>query len=160
MIRQVTASDAPAIADIYNLYVLDTTVSFETEPVTVHEMRRRIDEISAHYPYFVYEEDGKILGYCYAHDWKTRAAYAHTWETTVYLDAGSKGRGIGTLLMQRLIEACRHAGAHALVACITGGNDDSIRLHQRLGFTQVSHFCQVGMKFGRRLDVVDFELLL
>lgn len=160
MIRKVTIKDAQAIADIYNEYVLNSVASFETEPVTVQEMRRRIEEISSQFPYYVYEDMGEIEGYCYAHSWKERVAYKHTWETTIYVAGDSRGRGIGTELMKYLIKDCRQAGAHALVACITGDNKKSIILHQRLGFQLVSHFPEVGMKFGRWLDVVDFQLIL
>ena len=160
MIRKVTVQDAQAIADIYNVYVQKSVVTFETELVTLQEIRRRIEEISVRYPYLVYEEDGKILGYCYAHKWKTRTAYSRTLETTVYVAAASQRKGIGRELMKHLIEECRQIDAHVLVACITGNNENSIELHRQLGFQQVSHFYQVGMKFGLWLDVVDFQLLL
>lgn len=160
MIRKVTIQDAQTIADIYNVYVLNSVATFETEPVTLQEMCRRIEEISAKYPYLVYEEDGKILGYCYAHSWKTRAAYSRTLETTVYVAAVSQKRGIGKELMKHLIDECRQTGAHVLIACVTGGNEGSVTLHQKLGFRQASHFRQVGKKFGSWLDVVDFQLLL
>lgn len=160
MIRKVTKEDARAIADIYNEYVLNSVISFETEAVSVSAMQQRIETISAQYPYYVYEEDGKVLGYCYAHAWKERAAYKHTYETTIYLDKASQGKSIGRELLRHLIEECRQAGAHVLVACITAENEKSIRFHQRFGFKQSAHFHQVGMKFGRWLDVVDYQLLL
>ena len=139
--------------DIYNVYVKRSVATFEIELVTLVEMTRRIEEISARYPYLVYEGNGKILGYSYAHQWKMRTAYSHTLETTIYVASASRGKGVGIQLMSHLIEACRRAGAHALIACITGGNEDSVSLHQRLGFQQVSHFCQVGNKFGQWLDL-------
>lgn len=160
MIREVNLSDAAAIAAIYNEYVAKTTISFETEPVTVAEMERRIAAISSHHPYMVWDEGGRVAGYCYAHLWKERAAYSHTLETTIYVASNCRGRGIGTRLMRALIDECRKAGARALVACITGGNEASIGLHSRLGFKQVSHFECVGSKFGKELGVVDMELLL
>jgi len=160
-IRPVSLSDAEAIVEIYNHFITDTTITFETEPVTKEEMTRRIREISAHFPYFVYERGGKILGFCYAHLWKERAAYVHTWETTVYLAPEACGRGAGAALMARLVEACRaDGGCHALVACITGENAASIAFHTRLGFRRVSLFREVGRKMGRWLDVADYELLL
>ncbi|MDO4165596.1 MAG: GNAT family N-acetyltransferase [Bacteroides sp.] len=153
-------TDAKAIVDIYNDYILNTTISFEVKALTEDEMRARIQEISSHFVYLVYEEDGKILGYCYAHPWKERAAYGHTLETTVYLSPDAKGHGIGRKLMEVLIDECRKQGFHALIACITGGNEASCHLHEKLGFKQVSAFEKVGRKFGRWLDVVDYELLL
>ena len=161
VIRPVAAADARAIAVIYNHYVAATTVSFETGPVTAEEMARRVAEISVAYPYFVCEVGGEVAGWCCAHPWKERAAYAHTWETTVYLAPEACGRGAGAALMARLVEACRaDGGCHALVACITGENAASIAFHTRLGFRRVSLFREVGRKMGRWLDVADYELLL
>ena len=161
MIRTATVADAAAIAHIYNVYVTETTISFEEEPVTEAEMARRLVEFSAVAPCLVWEEDGRVLGYCYAHKWKDRPAYWRTLETTVYVARDCRGRGIGSALMRRLIEECRAGGqVRALVACITGGNEASIALHRSLGFKQVSCFEKVGYKFGRELDVVDMELLL
>jgi hypothetical protein len=72
MIRRVELQDAKAITAIYNEYVAHSVVIFDIEPVREEDMRFRIAEISAHYPYFVYESDGKVMGYCYAHPWKQR----------------------------------------------------------------------------------------
>lgn len=160
MIREVKLDDCKAIAEIYNEYVLHSTITFETEPVTNETMQDRIQKLSEKYPYYVYEEKGDIIGYCYAHDWKQKAAYKHTLETTIYLSPNNKGKGIGTLLMQYLIEQCKQRGYHSLIACITEGNEASNHLHLKLGFEQVSHFREVGMKFDKWLDVVDYELLL
>lgn len=160
MIRPVLLTDAAAIAAIYREYVLTTTVTFETEAVSEAEMRQRIADFSAHGPYFVFEEGGKVVGYCYAHRWKERQAFCHTLETTVYLAPEAQHRGIGRQLMDCLIAACRKTSAHALVACITGENASSIAFHRALGFEEKSRFTEVGRKFGRWLDVVDMELLL
>ena len=160
MIRKVNATDAQAIAHIYNHYVLNTTISFETQAVTTAHMLHRITSISAQYPYLVYEHEGRVVGYCYAHLWKERGTYSQTLETTIYLHPDYCHRGIGKRLMQQLIEQCRAQGFHALIACITGGNEGSIALHQSLGFEQRSCFKEVGHKFGAWLDVVDLELIL
>lgn len=160
MIRVVTLQDAQAIADIYNEYVINTTITFETEPVSVEDMQNRIHTLSSRFPYFVYEEEGQVIGYCYAHHWKERAAYRYTLETTVYLAPQSIGKGIGVVLMNKLIEACKEQDYHSLIACITTGNQASNHLHAKLGFKQVSHYKEVGLKFGRWLDVIDYELII
>ena len=159
-IRPVRLDDAERVASIYNRYVSKTTITFETEPVPVEVMRGRIDSISSAFPYFVYEYDGELIGYCYAHLWKEREAYSKTLETTVYLAPEACHKGIGPLLMTHLIDECRRQGYHALIACITADNLSSLRFHQRLCFRQVSRFSEVGRKFGRWLDVIDLELIL
>ena len=78
MIRKADSEDAEAIAAIYNEYIINSTATFETEPVTVEEMRERITQISAGFPYLVYETGNEVAGYCYAHPWKERAAYKYT----------------------------------------------------------------------------------
>lgn len=159
-IRKVTCKDAEAIAAIYNEYIAGSTATFETTPVCIEEMRSRILHISAHFPYYVYEADNEVAGYCYAHPWQERAAYRYTLETTVYLSPRHQGKGIGRLLMQKLVDDCRAQGYHALIACITEENEASCALHKKLGFKQVSRYEQVGYKFNRWLNVVDYELLL
>lgn len=160
MIRKVNVDDAADIVGIYNYYIEETTVSFETTPLTVWQMRERIDEISKSFPYYVYEIDGRVAGYAYVHKWKERAAYGKTLETTIYLDRNVKHKGIGTELMKRVVSECRNRGFRVLIACITGENIESIEFHEHLGFSKASLFHNVGEKFGRLLDVVDMQLQL
>ena len=87
-------------------------------------------------------------------------AYSRTLETTVYVSPEYTGRGIGKQLMNELIRICRERNFLTLIACITEGNESSFRLHEKLGFERVSHFKKVGMKFGKYLDVIDYELIL
>lgn len=160
-IRPVSLTDCEAITDIYNHYITRTVISFETEALTPEEMAERIRHISSRYPYFVsVSPEGEIEGYCYAHPWKERAAYAGTLESTVYLHPDRTGAGTGAELMKVLIKECRDRGVDNLIACITYGNHASCRMHERLGFRKVSHFRRVGRKFGLSLDVVDYQLSL
>lgn len=161
MIRHVEIdTDTKWITEIYNTYITGTTISFETEPLTVKEMYARAKDIATHYPYLVAELNNKVVGFAYAHQWKERKAYCRTAETTIYIDSQYKRCDIGTHLMRRLIYECGKCGIKVLVACITGDNIPSIRFHERLGFVKVSHFHNVGYKFNKALDVVDMQLTL
>lgn len=178
-IRRYRPDDARDIVDIYNHYILNTTVTFEQEPVTEEDMSVRLWDISERYQCFVVYmmpgsthfsfrtgneiyggPDGMIAGYCYAHPWKQFSAYGRTLETTIYIRDGMTSCGLGDWLMRELIHECRSRGYHALIACITAENEGSIRFHESLGFVPVSHYREVGHKFGRYLDVVDMQLLL
>lgn len=160
IIRTVQPSDIRFMTEIYTHYVINTTVTFDIVPPTVDEMAERIKKIHSRYPCLVALDDtGNLMGYAYAHLWKERAAYARTWETTIYLAEGKTGGGIGSELMRRLISACKESGCHSLIACITADNAESIRFHEALGFKKASHFREVGFKFGRFLDVIDMELI-
>ena len=160
MIRKVQLGDAAAIAAIYNYYITNTIITFETTAVSIEEMRQRILSISNEYPYFVYEQEGEVIGYCYAHRWKEKKAYQYTAETTIYIKPAYRGKGIGKQLMQYLIDACKKRELHTLIACLTYPNDPSTHLHESLNFQLVSHFHEVGKKFGHWLDICDYELHL
>lgn len=155
-----TATDVVAITNIYNWYISHTTVSFETEPLSIQQMKERIEVIASRWPYYVCEINGKVVGYAYAHQWKERAAYNKTLETTIYLDNTHTHKGIGHNLMEHLIVDCSKRGYRVLIACITGENTNSIAFHKALGFNEASHFHNVGNKFGRTLDVIDMEYQL
>ncbi len=102
----------------------------------------------------------KCSRFRYARPWKERAAYNKTLETTVYLSPRYQGKGVGKLLMSKLIEECAKRGDHVLIACITAENEASRMFHSKLGCKQVSLFENVGIKFGCELDVADYELQL
>ena len=158
--RKVERMDAAAITAIYNHYVLHSVATFDTDPVSESAMWEKVSQIAAKYPCWVEEEAGEVIGYCYAHPWKEKAAYQTTLETTIYLSPEYTGKSIGRRMMEHLIADCRERGFHALVACITADNVGSCHLHEQLGFRKASHFEQVGQKFHRWLDVVDYELML
>jgi len=160
MIRQVRQEDAEDIALIYNYFVVNTAITFETEEVSVGEMQGRIAEISLHYPFLVNEEGGRITGYCYVSKWKKKEAYRSTVESTIYIKPEARGKGLGQELMTVLIAELRKTNIHAVIACITIPNPESVRLHEKLGFRKVSDFKEVGYKFGRWLDVGDWELIV
>ncbi len=160
MVRSATPEDSHDICTIYNHYVLNTVVTFEEAPVTVTEMQRRIVDIQSGHCWLVCEEAGKVIGYAYAGPWKTRAAYRHAVEISVYLDPSHTGRGLGRQLYSALIAEMQQLKMHALIGGVAMPNNASIRLHEGLGFRKIAHFAEVGKKFGKWVDVAYWELLL
>jgi L-amino acid N-acyltransferase YncA len=161
IIRAASAADAEPIADIYNHYVQNTVITFEENAVSPDEMAVRITEVLGHgLPWLVAELDGRIVGYSYASKWKSRAAYRQSVETTIYLRRGSEGRGIGKKLYAALFPMLRERGIHAVIGGAALPNAASASLHEALGFEQVATFREVGFKFGRRIDVAYWQLIL
>ena len=161
MIRDVKPSDAKRISEIYNYYIENTIITFEYTPVTEEDIRERIVKITTKdYPYFVYENNGKVLGYAYLNNWRERAAYDITLETSVYLDHQSIGAGIGSILYKELIERSRKINIHSLIGVISLPNETSRKLHQRFGFELVGNFRESGIKFGELIDVEFWQLIL
>ena len=160
-IRPATPADAERICTIYNHYIATTTISFEEEPVTPADMARRIADVgAANLPWLVLHEEGKLIGYAYATKWRVRAAYRYAVESSVYLDPDYGGKGAGTMLYEALLAELRQRGLHLVIGGIAQPNEASVRLHERLGFTKVAHFSEVGLKFGRWIDVGYWQLKL
>jgi len=154
VIRPATAADAAAIARIYDHYIRETVVTFEEEPVAAAEMARRIEAIlAASLPYLVACEDDRVVGYAYAGRWHARSAYRFSVETTIYLDAGVVGRGLGTALYGALFEDLAPRGLHVAIGGIALPNAASVALHEKLGFRKAAHYDEVGFKHGRWIDV-------
>ena len=160
MIRSAIPADGAAMADIYNHYILNSAITFEEECISTQQMQERLAQVQRHHPWLVYEDNGSIVGYAYASNWKSRRSYRRSVESTVYLHKDKMGKGLGTHLYAGLIELLRLAGFHAVIGGIALPNEGSVGLHEKLGFTKVAHFKEVGWKFERWIDVGYWELML
>lgn len=160
MIRDARPEDSPAICHIYNHYVLHSIVTFEETPVTEAEMRQRIAGVQEKYAWLVREENGVVVGYAYAGQWKPRAAYRNTVESSVYLDPEYTGKGLARDLYAEVMARLRPLNIHAVIGGVALPNDASIKLHESLGFKKIGQFMEVGWKLGRWVDVGYWELIL
>ena len=161
LIRTVNIGDAQAICSIYNYYVINTAVTFETNEVPVNEMRGRIEEVLDNgLPYFVAVVDNKIVGYCYIHRWNGRCAYSSTKELSIYLDKNMRHKGIGRQLFEYLLSHIDYKTTHVLISGICIPNEASVCLHEKFGFKKISHMKEIGRKFDEWRDVGHWELIL
>jgi len=156
VVRAATASDMERVAGIYAHYVSGSVVTFDTAPPDAADWRRKHAELAGRgLPFLVAEAGGEVAGYAYAAPWKTRPAYRHTVEDSVYLAPGWTGRGLGRLLLDALLAACAQAGVRQVVAVIADSGDAaSAALHARSGFTDAGRLTAVGHKHGRWLDTI------
>lgn len=159
-VRQIVMGDAPAVQAIYAPYVTDTIVSFEEVPPDIVEVERRIAAIQPKYPYLVAEEDGRIVGYAYASEHRTRAAYRTSVDVAVYVAPDAHRNGVARCLYSRLLPAAASLGYHAAFAGIALPNKASVGLHEAMGFEPVGIYREVGQKFGAWHDVGWWQRLL
>ena len=155
-IRFAAEEDAPALLAIYGQYI-DTPITFECRLPSREEFGGRIRDISAFYPYLVCEEEGKIVGYAYAHRQAERAAYQWNAELSVYLDRSRTGQGLGRRLYTALMEMLRLQGIHTVYALVTVPNEKSEGLHGSMGFRHMGTQRSTGYKDGAWRDVAWFE---
>ena len=159
--RLAEPRDAEATRAIYNLEVLETTVTFDLVPRSPADQMSWIAEHAGGHPAIVAVDDrDEVQGFASLSPFRPRPAYAPTVEDSVYVQRESRGHGIGELLLRDLLDLATDHGFHSVIARIVGGHDTSIALHDRCGFEQVGAEREVGRKFGRWLDVVLMQKML
>ena len=157
MNRKVKTADAKAICDIYNYYIQNTIITFEEKLVSEKEMRDRIDTSSL--PWFVVEQDQKIVGYAFGSEWKSRCAYKYSIEVSIYLNVNDTGIGVGSLLYKELLDSLKKLKYHTIIAGIALPNEASVKFHEKFRFEKIAHFKEVGYKFSKFIDVGYWQLI-
>jgi len=159
LIRDASADDIPAIADIYRPEVETGLASWEEIPPSEWEMGGRMEKIYAQgLPYLVAERYGRVLGYCYASPFHPRSAYRYTLEDTVYVHPDAQRQGIGHALLEDLIKRCEALGYRQMMSLIHWmPNSASITLHERLGFRLIGIAHGVGFKFSAWHDLAQLQ---
>ena len=161
MIRDATEQDLPAIRDIYNDAVLNTTAIWNEQLVDLANRQAWFTARQAQrYPILVAVDNDEVTGYASFGDWRPFEGFRYSVEHSVYVRNDQRGKGLGPRLMQTLIERARAGGKHVMVAAIESSNQASLRLHERLGFSTTGQMPQVGIKFGRWLDLTFMQLTL
>lgn len=159
-LRLATVADAPAIRAIYNLEVETTTATFDLVARTLDEQRAWVTARSGAFSAIVAHASDEVVGFAALSPYKERAAYRTTVEESVYVRRDRHGRGVGRLLLGRVLEVAAASGFHTVIARIEAGGEASRALHERCGFVLVGVEREVGRKFGRWLDVAVMQCLL
>lgn len=157
MIRPASEQDVPEILSIYAPYVESSTATFECDVPCRREFMQRFLDITAQYPWLVWEEDGQILGYAYASAPYSRAAFSWCAEPSIYLRPEARGKGIGKKLYRVLEEILFRQGYQVLYALITSENTGSIAFHEKMGYENRAAFPNCGYKFSRWLGLIWME---
>lgn len=160
MIRSLHINDAQALLHIYNYYVLNTTVTFDIEALSLKTFLDKLKHIYNDYPFIVYEEDNEILGYAYGSRFRPKPAYNYVVESTVYVKHTAHGKQIGTKLYTELLNQLKETNLHTVLGVLTIPNAASIKLHEKFGFKNVAHLKEVGFKFGEWQHIGIWQLKL
>ncbi|MEW2247038.1 N-acetyltransferase family protein [Streptomyces sp. NPDC006975] len=160
-VRPGVEADLEALTDLYNHYVRETPITFDTAVFTPEERRSWLLSHPEDGPYRLKvaadADTQEILGYATSSPYRAKPAYSTSVETTVYVAPGAGGRGVGTLLYEALFAALAGEDLHRAYAGIAQPNEPSVRLHERFGFRHVGTYREVGRKFGRWWDVAWYE---
>jgi phosphinothricin acetyltransferase len=164
VIRPVVERDFPAIAALTNHFILNTAIHFGTVAHLAEELLAQWQEHAVTHPYIVAVRDTpqgqELLGFAKVSVWRSRAAYAHTCESGIYIAPHVQRQGLGKALYLDLIARTRLAGFHTIVAAITVPNEPSCRLHEAVGFRHIGTFEEVGFKFDKWWGTTWYQLML
>jgi|SRR5687768_9249201 len=160
-IRDAVDDDVPGILAIYNDVIATSTAVYREDPATLDDRQQWFAARRAQsYPILVASDSSGLLGFASYGDFRTWPGYRFSVEHTVHIRAGQRGRGVGTLLMETLIQRAIDHGKHVMVGGVDADNEASLRFHERLGFVRAARLCEVGFKFGRWLDLVFVQRML
>nr|WP_199615240.1 GNAT family N-acetyltransferase [Paenibacillus alkalitolerans] len=159
-IREAEERDVPRLLDIYNHAVLHSTATFDLEEQTLEQRLEWFRKFGPRHPIIVAETMGEVAGYSCLTEFRAKPAYSQTAELSVYLHPSWQGKGIGKTLLGEIVQRGRQLGYHVLIAGITGGNEQSVKLHERFGFQLAGTFKEVGYKFGAWQHVEFYQLIL
>jgi phosphinothricin acetyltransferase len=160
-IRDAREEDLKGLLSIYNDVIATSTAIFRDQPATLNDRRDWwVSRVAQRYPVLVAVDSAGVVGFASFGDFRSWPGYRYTVEHTVHVRADRRGQGIGGALMKPLLDRAAGLGKHVMVAGIDGDNRGSIRFHERMGFTHVAHFREVGFKFGRWLDLIFLQRML
>ena len=154
IIRPAASADIPAILDVWNPIIRDTSITFTSEEKTSASLAALIDERRAAGREFYVAEDRSLLGFVTYAQFRGGNGYAHAMEHTIVLAPGARGKGAGRALMAAVEAHARDGGAHTLFAGVSGANPEGVAFHERVGFRHLARIPEVGRKFDRWLDLV------
>ncbi|MCK6259170.1 N-acetyltransferase family protein [Fictibacillus sp. KIGAM418] len=159
-IREALLRDLPAILDIYNDAIKTLTATFDLEEQTLDERKAWFEKYGGDFPLVVAKLDGKVAGYSCLSPFRDKAAYSRTTELSLYIASEFRGKGVGKALMEDILQRAADAGYHTVIGGITGGNEASVKLHEKFGFEFVGCFKEVGYKFDEWQDVHFYQRML
>jgi len=158
--RPASVADAAAINAIYNYYVRNSAATFQVEEETTEEREEELRRRPVNQPLTVLEINGELVGWGALSAFQSRCAYRDAVELSAYVRHDQHRNGYGRILVQDLIARARSLGYHTIMAVCCEESGGMIGLLGSLGFNEVGRLRQVGIKFGRRLDVAYLQLLL
>jgi len=157
MIRHACLSDVPAILQIYEPYIRNTAITFEYEVPSPAAFEERFRAVTDKCPWLVWEQDGAVLGYAYAHPAFERAAYQWAADLAIYLAPQAQGKGIGRQLYAALEQLLTKQGYCLAYGVVTSANEKSCRFHEALGYVKQAEFPNCGFKFDRWYGTIWYE---
>ena len=160
MIRPARSDDAQALADLWNPWIRNTAVTFNSIEKTAADITAMMAARAAGGHGFFVAADQSLLGFASYTQFRGGIGYAHAMEHTVVLAPEARGRGIGRALMSRVEAHARAAGAHVMIAGVSGENAEGRAFHLALGYREIATLCEVGYKFGRWMDIVLMQKFL
>ncbi|MDP4083297.1 MAG: N-acetyltransferase family protein [Bacillota bacterium] len=158
-IRDAVLEDLPGMLKIYNDAVKNLTATFDLEEYSLEQRTVWFHQHGGRFPLIVAMKDDVVAGYCCLSPYRDKPAYSRSSELSIYISKGFRGKGIGTLLMKEIINRAKLLRYHTLIGGITSGNEASVKLHKKFGFTFIGRFKEVGFKFEEWQHVDFYQLI-
>jgi len=155
--KHILPENIKEVTTIYNYYVENSTATFHLAPISEQEMETTLSLNHLVYQSFLIISDDKIAGFCYLSQFRKKEAYDISAEVTLYIKHGFTGKKIGDHVLVFMEKTAKDVGINNLVGVITSENEGSIKLFERNGYFKCGHLKNIGIKFGKALDVISYQ---
>lgn len=155
--KPIAKADLTKVTAIYNYYVENSTATFHLDKVTEAEMEATLSLNHPLYKSFVVLYNNEVCGFCYLGQFRKKEAYDITAEVTLYIHHDFTGKKIGPEVLSFMEKTAKELGLKNLVGVITSENSGSLKLFERMGYFKCGHLKNIGIKFGRALDVISYQ---
>ena len=161
IIRPATHVDLPAILEIVNHAILNTTAIYDYDTRTLEQQQAWFEEKqTSGFPILAAENNNEVIGFGTFGGFRVKVGYRFTVEHSVYVADKAIGKGIGKLILQKLIDLAKEQNYHIMIGVIDASNSGSIEFHKKFGFKETGVLKEVGYKFDKWLDVSLMQLIL
>jgi phosphinothricin acetyltransferase len=160
--KETNLDDLNFVLDLYNYYLSNTTCTFDHEEITLEELQARLSYHHKKYKTFLvcHEAVKDMIGFCFLTQFRKKPAYDKTAEMGLYLKPEHTGRNLGPIIVKFLEEYARENQFDVIIATISGENINSVKLFEKMGYERCAHYKKIATKFGRRIDLIEYEKIL
>jgi phosphinothricin acetyltransferase len=149
------------VIDIFNYYIENSYAAYPENKMS-YKFFNKFIEMTKNYPSFILlrKDDKKVLGFCFLQPYNAFPVFNTTAKITYFLEKKETGKGFGKIILEKLEKEAKDIGIINLLADISSKNFISIKFHLKNGFKECGRFHNIGIKKGKKFDVIWMEKTL
>lgn len=152
-IRTVEINDYLSVADIYNYYVKNSNAAFPEKDIDV-KFVESLHSSTLTNSFLVLDNGEKVIGFGLLKRFLPIENFSRTAAITYFISPEYTRCGLGSLLMNELVDYANDYKIDNFIAAIASDNIQSINFHKKQGFQLCGILNNVGFKNNNDFSIV------